>query len=137
MPGARRVATLGRGDVSIVDAPSIDKPSLRECPDCGLRHRLDALPPRSVARCRRCGALLKARSSYDGALALAVTGLILIILANVMPFMSFGMEGRVQDASLASGALQRSGTPHCARSLVGRIARLISRLITPMRARPA
>ena len=38
--------------------------------------------------------------------------------------------------NVSSGALQRSTTPHCTRSLVGIIAKLIARLITPMRARP-
>ena len=38
--------------------------------------------------------------------------------------------------NVSSGALQRSTTPHCTRSLVGIIAKLIARLITPTRARP-
>jgi paraquat-inducible protein A len=79
--------------------------SLAECPDCGLRHRLAPLPRTAVARCRRCGALLRSHSSLDACLALALTGLVLIVLANVMPFMSLRMAGRVEDASLASGAI--------------------------------
>ncbi len=78
---------------------------LIECPECGLRLGLGVLPRRVVARCGRCGALLRGHTSLDACLALALTGLVLIGLANFMPFMSFGMEGRVQDASLSTGAL--------------------------------
>jgi paraquat-inducible protein A len=83
--------------------------ALAECPDCGLRHRMVRLPRRTVARCGRCGALLRAHGSLEGGLALAVTGLVLIVLANFMPFMSLRLEGRVEDASLASGALTLAG----------------------------
>ncbi|HXQ52567.1 MAG TPA: paraquat-inducible protein A [Stellaceae bacterium] len=82
---------------------------LVECQDCGLRHRIGALAPHHVARCGRCGGLLRAHGSLDACLALAVTGLALILLANFMPFMSLGMEGRVENASLASGALALAG----------------------------
>jgi paraquat-inducible protein A len=80
-----------------------------ECQDCGLRHSIGALPAHQVARCGRCGSLLRAHSALDACLALAVTGLALILVANFMPFMSLGMEGRVEDASLASGALALAG----------------------------
>jgi paraquat-inducible protein A len=79
-------------------------PRLVECPECALRHNIGELPRRAVARCRRCGAMLRSHTSFEAALALALTGLVLILLANFMPFMSFGMEGRVQDASLSTGA---------------------------------
>ena len=84
-------------------------PALAECHDCGLRHRMNLLPKGAVARCGRCGATLRTRSSLDFCLALAVTGLVLILLANFMPFMSLHMEGRAEDASLASGALTLAG----------------------------
>ena len=78
---------------------------LAECHDCGLRHRLAALPRHAVARCRRCGAALRSHTSLDGCLALALTGLVLLVLANLMPFLSLRMAGRVEDASLVSGAI--------------------------------
>lgn len=80
-------------------------PRLIECPDCGLRCRLTQLPRGSVARCQRCGARLRAHSSLDASLALAITGLVLALLANFMPFMSMSMAGRLEDASLATGAV--------------------------------
>src|SRR6185437_10489462 len=83
--------------------------ALAECHDCGLHYRIARPPKGAVARCGRCGAVLRARSSLDGGLALAVTGLVLIVLANFMPFMSLRLEGRVEDASLASGALTLAG----------------------------
>jgi paraquat-inducible protein A len=49
--------------------------------------------------------VLRHYASLDSCLALAVTGLLLMVVANLMPFMSLRMEGRIQDASLASGAI--------------------------------
>ena len=83
--------------------------ALAECQDCGLRHRLGALPKGVVARCARCGALLRGHSSLDGVLALALTGLVLMAVANLMPFMSVRLAGRVDDASLATGAWALGG----------------------------
>jgi paraquat-inducible protein A len=80
-------------------------PRLVECPDCGLRHHLAPVPRHQVARCARCGAQLRGHSWLEFCLALAVTGLVLIAIANFMPFMSLELDGRVQDASLASGAV--------------------------------
>jgi paraquat-inducible protein A len=83
----------------------VETKRLVECPECGLRLGLAALPRRAIARCVRCGALLRAHTSLEACLALSLTGLVLILIANFMPFMSFGMEGREQTASLSSGAL--------------------------------
>jgi paraquat-inducible protein A len=82
-------------------------PTIVECPDCGLRHSPGALPRGAVARCRRCGAVLGRGSvaPLDYPLALAIAGLVLLALANLMPFLSLRIEGRVQDASLATGAI--------------------------------
>ncbi len=83
--------------------------NLVECHDCGLRLHLAPLGRGIAARCPRCAALLRAHSAREAALALSVTGLVLIFLANFMPFMSFGMEGQVDEASLATGALTLFG----------------------------
>lgn len=79
--------------------------ALVECPDCGLRHRVPALDRGATARCARCFALLRRHGSPEAALALAVAGLVLIALANLLPLLSLEFEGRVDVASLASGAL--------------------------------
>jgi paraquat-inducible protein A len=96
----------GVDSAAVTAAPA---PQMVECHDCGLRYRIGELPPRAVARCRRCGAVLRTHSSLELCLALAVSGLVLVLLANLMPFMSLEMEGRIQDASLASGALVLAG----------------------------
>jgi paraquat-inducible protein A len=43
--------------------------------------------------------------SLDRALAFAVTGIILFIIACTLPFMSLNIEGRVQEAALVTGAV--------------------------------
>jgi paraquat-inducible protein A len=77
-----------------------------ECHDCGLRHVLRAAPAGNAARCRRCGARLRVfrNDPLNRALALTFTGLILMAVANLLPFMSLSIEGRVQNASLLTGA---------------------------------
>jgi paraquat-inducible protein A len=41
----------------------------------------------------------------EASLALCIAGLVLAVIANAMPLMSLRLEGRVQEASLASGAI--------------------------------
>jgi len=78
-----------------------------ECSDCGLRLRVGEIPQGAVARCARCGAFLRAAvpRSFDAPLALALSGLVLLVIANLMPFMSLELEGRIDDASLTTGAI--------------------------------
>jgi paraquat-inducible protein A len=79
-----------------------------ECHDCGLRQDLGAVPPGMVAECRRCGGVLLSVpvNSLDRSFALTVTGLVLIVVANTLPFMSLSIQGRVQQASLVTGAIE-------------------------------
>lgn len=76
-----------------------------ECEECGLRYELGVPPSHSTARCRRCGATLLGipADSLQRSLALTATGLVLIVIANTMPFMSLMIKGRFQQASLISG----------------------------------
>jgi paraquat-inducible protein A len=76
-----------------------------ECRDCGLRHELGTLLPDLTALCRRCGGTLLSApaNSLRRALALTITGLILLLLANTMPFMSLNIKGRLQQVSLITG----------------------------------
>lgn len=78
-----------------------------ECSGCGLRHALEFLAPHFTARCRRCGATLLsvAPNSLDRSLALTITGLLLVLIADTMPFMSLNIQGRFQHASLLTGAI--------------------------------
>ena len=77
------------------------------CEDCGLLLRNPPLPPRASARCPRCDRLLHRHRprSLDRTLALALTGLILFVVANAYPFLSFEMQGRTTETTLLSGVL--------------------------------
>ncbi len=79
--------------------------ALLACHDCDLLHRTRPLRHGERATCSRCGALLygKKRDSLDHTLTLTLAALILFTLANVLPFLTFKMEGRVQESILFSG----------------------------------
>jgi len=78
-----------------------------ECHDCGLRHGSMEIAAGYAALCRRCGAILFQRpgAASDLGLPLSITGLVLAAIANTMPLLALRIEGREQEASLASGAI--------------------------------
>lgn len=78
------------------------------CHDCDLLHRKHPLRYGERALCSRCGAVLyrKKRDSLERTLILTLANLILIVLANVFPFMSFQLQGREQVTVLISGGLE-------------------------------
>jgi paraquat-inducible protein A len=78
------------------------------CHDCGLLHHLRALPPGSAASCTRCGAVLYRRKSdsIDRTLMLTLAALILFVVANSFPFLTFKLEGRATTMTLMTGVLQ-------------------------------
>lgn len=78
---------------------------LFECQGCGLRYELGLPASDTTAKCGRCGATLLGipANSLQRSLALTVTGIVLIVLANTMPFMSIMIQGRLQHASLITG----------------------------------
>lgn len=79
-----------------------------ECRDCGQHYELDIVPPDMTVECRRCGSVLMSvpANSLDRSLALTATGLVLIVLANTMPFMSLNIQGRFQQANLITGVVE-------------------------------
>jgi paraquat-inducible protein A len=88
------------------------------CHDCDLVHRAPDLPPGAAAKCSRCEAVLY-RERHDGlnrALALTVAGLVLFVVANTFPFLSFHMQGQVTETTLATGVwdLYEQGMPELA-----------------------
>ncbi|MBN9510533.1 MAG: paraquat-inducible protein A, partial [Alphaproteobacteria bacterium] len=86
---------------------------LRECPDCGLVQHVPALPRGALARCPRCGAVLRRRrvDPTGRALALALTGLLLLVLAASEPLLDVSLRGRGLAADMFSGpvALEQHG----------------------------
>jgi paraquat-inducible protein A len=78
-----------------------------ECHECGARYHLGHLAPGTSATCSRCGNAIARMpvNSLERAEALAIGGLLLIVIANLMPFMSMKISGRVQQADLVTGAI--------------------------------
>jgi len=83
------------------------KQTLIACHECDLLHRLQPLPEKSKARCRRCGALLYVNfpKTIDRSLALAITGLVLLVIANIYPFLSLESQGTVLETTLITGTI--------------------------------
>ncbi|MEE8234385.1 MAG: paraquat-inducible protein A, partial [Gammaproteobacteria bacterium] len=76
------------------------------CYECDKLYRYEAIPAGSKANCYHCGALLYRHipNSLDRSLALYLSALILFIIANVFPFLSLELGGRVVENILLSGA---------------------------------
>ncbi len=89
-------------------AEGTEQASLLACPECDLLHRRLPVPERQAAACVRCGATLQrgGRDRLEITLALAVTALILIVLANAFPILKLHLHGRVQEATIAGCAFQ-------------------------------
>ncbi|MGD8833832.1 MAG: paraquat-inducible protein A [Desulfobacteraceae bacterium] len=75
------------------------------CPACDLLHRRGDLCPGTTARCTRCGSVLyrDRDMQVDRPLALVLAGLVLFFIANYYPFLTFELEGRVEETILISG----------------------------------
>ncbi len=82
--------------------------SLVACHDCDLLHRKHLLREGERATCSRCGAVLyqKKPDSLERTLILTLNNLILFVLANVFPFMSFQLQGQEQVTLLISGGME-------------------------------
>jgi paraquat-inducible protein A len=81
--------------------------TLIACHECDLLHRLQPLPAKGKARCRRCGALLYVHypDTIDRTLACAFAGLILLLIANSYPFLSLETQGAVLETTLITGTV--------------------------------
>src|SRR6266481_6776389 len=76
------------------------------CPDCDLLQCIPPLPPGGKARCPRCGWTIATRSAdpIGRPLALTITALILLIVANTAPLMGLSVVGRHASTTIAGGA---------------------------------
>ncbi len=81
--------------------------TLIACHDCDLLHRVQPLPEKSKARCRRCGSLLLVHypETIDRSLACAITGLVLLVIANIYPFLSLESQGTILETTLITGTI--------------------------------
>ena len=78
------------------------------CPDCDLLQQLPELPPGGKARCPRCGRTVATRSvdPLGRPLALTITALIALIVANTAPLMAMSAVGRHASTTIIGGAHQ-------------------------------
>jgi len=78
------------------------------CPDCDLLQHLPELPPGGKARCPRCGWTVATRITdpIDRPLALTVTALIMLIIANTAPLMGLSAVGLRASTTIAGGVYE-------------------------------
>ena len=83
------------------------------CHECDKLHRYERIPAGSKASCYGCGSMLYRHisNSLNRSLALYTTALFLFVIANVFPFLSLELGGRVVENILLSGGwnLYREG----------------------------
>lgn len=79
--------------------------ALIACHECDWLYSIRPLSAGSVAKCRRCGAVLyqEKRDSVDRTLALTIAGLVLFVVANVFPFLAFKIQGLESHTTLSTG----------------------------------
>ena len=91
----------------------VTHPELIACHECDTLHRIPALAPGRSAHCSCCGALLlhNPKGGLDRPIALNIATLILLVLANVLPFLTLEISGREQTTTIigASRALYEAG----------------------------
>ncbi|MFH2065398.1 MAG: paraquat-inducible protein A [Pseudomonadota bacterium] len=75
------------------------------CHECDLMQKRPDAPIEGVLRCVQCDAILQKRAAdtSDVTLALVLAGMILFILINAFPFLTFRMGGQIQETSLITG----------------------------------
>jgi paraquat-inducible protein A len=83
-------------------------PLLHECRGCGLRQLVPPLARGMLARCVRCGTVLRShrRNTIEHALALASTALVLLGVTATATMMTVQTAGIVHHADLISGPLE-------------------------------
>ena len=83
------------------------------CHECDELHRVCELAPGATARCHVCGAVLarNPKGGLDRTIALYITALILLLLANTFPFLTLEIGGRKEICTLfgASKAMYNAG----------------------------
>jgi paraquat-inducible protein A len=82
--------------------------ALIACHECDLLHRRQPLPEGRLAKCTRCGTVLyqTKSNSLNRTLALTISALVFLTLANTFPFLGLKMEGQHQETILLTGILE-------------------------------
>lgn len=98
---------MGSGDDDTPKVPIAMTQSVIACPECDLLNRVKPLPQRSNASCIRCGATLYVNSpdGINRTLACALTGLVLLMIANFYPFLSLESQGTILETTLVTGVM--------------------------------
>jgi len=86
----------------------MDHDELIACHECDALHRKVALSKMTTARCSRCNAVLYRRGSgnLDRVLALTLTALMTLVIANAFPIVELRSNGFTSAASLLSAVGQ-------------------------------
>src|SRR6185312_7864493 len=88
-----------------VDAVISPAAATLDCPDCGLEQTVPELSSGMVAACCRCGSKFEQRAgtSLDAALAVAATGLLLLVPGNFLPLMIMDFQGAERQGFVVTG----------------------------------
>ena len=102
---------------------------LRACSTCGLVHEVPEVPAGRVARCTRCGSIIRHGShpaSESRTAALAAAALLLYIPALMLPVMTITRFGYESEASIWSGTIGLLAERHYAIGLTVLIFSIIA-----------
>ena len=77
------------------------------CEDCDLLHEGVVLARGQRASCSRCGRRLYGAGidSLDRTLAFSIAALVLLVVANLYPFLNFSLKGQSQDNHIITGVI--------------------------------
>ena len=85
--------------------PTVTRPHLLECHECGTLQRLPAMPPGARAACATCEAHLRRTRAdpFSAPLALNIAGLVLFAIGTGWTLLSVSTAGQSRDADLLTG----------------------------------
>lgn len=99
--------------MSMTNVPIAVVSEMIACHECDTLHRVPELEPGATACCGVCGAVMarNMKGGLDRSIALYSTALILLLLANIFPFLTLEIGGRKEVSTLlgASEAMYNAG----------------------------
>lgn len=120
LDGLILLAAIGAETKPMQNKESVILTTQIACQHCDLIIPVPLLKPGQCALCPRCGYKLSRLrvNAISGLMSYSVTGLILLILANLFPFMSFSLSGNMMEISLWQAATELYTGPYKLLSLV-------------------